>query len=561
MNKKRLLFFLIFFAPCLVAANTAMTFIINGISDKVLLNVEKRLDEWQQLKSSNEQNIEELHTQVINALQPFAYFKASVNINVISTQKTQITINPGPQTYITSLDVYVTGEGQFNPLIQKALKNITIKVGDPLLTPAYNKAKQSLMNAAQNAGYLHASFTRAEILIDEHNSAKITLIFNTGMLFYFGKVAFNPTTLNPGLLHRFVPFKYNQPYSTEQILKLNNDLSNSGYFSSVLVKPNISNEKQVPVNINLTPVSKYSYSLSGGYGTDTGARGRAGLYVTPVNQMGHKFNAIAQGSFTQNALQAQYLVPGQNPVADQYSLTGNFSNLNYDTGYSNALLLSLAQQHSVDYFKRALSINALYESFNYSQQPHSYEFMLYPKAKFTFSKTTNPLFSPSGYNLTLSTLGAGKITLSQISFAQGSLDAKAAYMFEPMRLRFYAHLIEGVTGIKDINQLPLSLALLLGGTDNMKAFSFNSIGPGKIISYGGFELQKEVVKNWYVIALYDAGDVYNPGSRLTQYDLGAALMWVSPVGPIKLGLAQEVHNNLQRLGTNPRLIISMGPDL
>ncbi len=543
-------------------AKSSASFIISGVSDKALANVEKRLEEVQQEKSLASSTPEELRLHVLNALQPFGYFKAQVSVRIVGAEKAVINISPGPFTYITSLEIKVSGDGANNPLIQKTLKEITLHVGDPLLMPDYNKAKLSITNTAESLGYLHGTYTKSEIIIKENNTAQVTLIFNTGPLFYFGQVQFNPSNIRPELLHRFVPFQYKQTYSTDLVLKLNNDLSSSGYFSSVLVKPQITDSQTtVPIDVQLRPVPKYSYSLGAGYGTDTGIRGRAGLYVVPVNEKGHKFNAIAQGSFTQNALQAQYLIPGKNPVTDQYNITGNFSNLNYSSGYSNAYLLSLGQQHNLDWYKRALSLNALYESFNYSQQPNSYEFMLYPKAKWTFRKTTNPLFSPTGYSISLTALGASKTFLSSNSFAQGSLDAKAAYMIKPIKLRLYVHALQGITAINDINQLPLSLALLLGGTDNMKAFSFNSIGPGKTISYAGFELQKEVVKNWYAIAFYDAGDVYNPSLKSILYDAGAAVMWVSPIGPIKLGLAQEISQTFQRVGSSPRLVISMGPDL
>lgn len=74
------------------------------------------------------------------------------------------------------------------------------------------------------------------------------------------------------------------------------------------------------------------------------------------------------------------------------------------------------------------------------------------------------------------------------------MDIKAAMRIEPLRLRLYGHAIQGVTAINNINQQPVSLALLLGGMDNLKAFGFNSIGPGRILSYGGFEIQKETKK-------------------------------------------------------------------
>jgi translocation and assembly module TamA len=555
---KRITYFLL--VP-LIQSAYAGSFVIEGVSGKPLSNLERRLEELEQEKPLESLTTEELTTQVKSALEPFGYLKAQVLTRIINSKKAHISISLGPLTYIQKVSVQLTGDGARNSILEKKRLSIPLKVNTPFLTAEYNKSKQMLSSTAEQLGYLHGSFSTARVLITKNNTAEIQLVFDTGPLFYFGQTQFNPTTINPELLHRFVPFHPGRTYSTDLILKLNNDLANSGYFNSVLVKPRIGETQTVPIDVHLEPVSKYSYSLGAGYGTDTGIRGRAGLFVTPVNPLGHKFSAIAQGSFTQNALQAQYLIPGANPVVDQYSLTGNFSNLNYDTGYSNAYLFSLAQQHHNNSFKRVLSINALYETFNYSLQPHQDQLLPYPKAKFSFSKTTSPLFSPTGFTLTLNALGASTALLSKISFAQASVDAKAAYMFNPLRLRFYGHAIQGVTAISDINQLPLSLALLLGGMDNLKAFSFNSIGPGKIISYGGLEVQKEVVKNWYLLAFYDAGDVYKPSIKATLYDVGAGLMWVSPVGPIKLGLAQEVSSSLQRIGTNPRLVISMGPDL
>jgi len=537
------------------------SFSVTGVNGKVLGNVEKRLSELQQLRPLNEISPGELREQIIKAIQPYGYFKALVDFQVMNDKKAAINIHTGPQIHISSLTAKLVGEGAHQIQLIKTTREIPLEVGDPLLTELYNLAKQNIINTAENLGYLHGVFQKSEIVVDEQtNTAQITLIFDTGPMFYFGQVQFDPTNINPDLLHRYVPFHDGQTYSTDQILKFNDYLSDSGYFSSVLVKPQIGDSNSVPVQVHLQPVSKYSYTFGAGYGTDTGIRGRAGLHIIPVNRQGHKFNLIAQGSFTQNALQAQYIIPGKNPMVDQYSITGNFSNLNYDAGYSNAYLLSLAQQHTLVHYKRNLSINTLYESFNYTLQPKNNQFLIYPRGSFNFNKTENLLFSPSGYSVTFNTLGSSRL-LSDISFIQTSVDAKMAYMIEPWRLRLYGHTIQGVTATNNINQLPLTLALLLGGTDNLKGYSFNSIGPGKIITYAGFELQKETKKNWYLVGFYDAGDVYNPISRHLQYDAGAALMWVSPIGPIKIGLAQTINARFERQSKNPRLIISMGPDL
>lgn len=542
--------------------NSGISITINGVSGKTQTNVEKHLKELQQLKPLTAFTPEELRDQVNKALQPFGYFKASVDVHFDNAKKLTVVIHPGPQITISRLIIELIGEGAQNPDLRIALNNTPLKTGIPFITEEYNQTKQSLIDTAESLGYMHANFKKNEILIDETQySAEITLIFDTGPLYYFGQVQFDPTYISPKLLHRFVPFQPGQAYSGDKVLQFNTNLANSGYFSSVLVKPQITESSTVPVQVHLKPVPKYSYTLGAGYGTDTGIRGRAALHVIPVNRRGHKFNLLGQGSFVQNALQAQYVIPGTNPITDQYSLTGNYSNLNYSAGYSNAWLLSLAQQHHVKNYKRLLSLNGLYEGFHYSEQNNTKQFLLYPKASFSFLKTQGLLFSPSGYNITLNGLAASTATLSTLNFAQFSIDAKGALRIEPWRLRLYGHLLQGFTAISNINQQPLSLALLLGGTDNLKAYSFNSIGPGKILSYAGFEIQKETKKNWYLIAFYDVGSVYNPEPRAFLHDVGAGLMWVSPIGPIKVGLAQAINSHWQRTSQNPRLVISMGPDL
>ncbi|KTD54100.1 surface antigen [Legionella sainthelensi] len=535
---------------------------LHGVSGKVEANVEKRLQELQKLKPLAQFSLEDLREQVLQAIQPFGYFKANVIIQRPNTQNLMVTIHPGPQIMISKVRLELKGEGTQNPALREVIKNVPLIPGTPLFTEQYEQTKLKLIDTAENQGYLHARFQKNEILIDEGNyTAEITLILDTGQLYYFGQIQFDPTYINPKLLHRFVPFHPGQVYSADKILQLNNELSNSGYFSSVLVKPQISENSSVPIQIHTEPVSKYSYTLGAGYGTDTGVRGRAALHVIPVNRQGHKFNLLAQGSFVQNALQAQYVIPGQNPVTDQYTLTGNFSNLNYSAGYSNSFLVSLAQQHRVKNYQRTLSLNSLYEGFHYALQHDTKQFLLYPKATLTFSKTKDLLFSPSGYNITINGLAANKIALSTINYAQTSLDAKAAIRIDPWRLRLYGHAIQGFIAINNIEQQPLSLALLLGGTDNLKAFSFNSIGPSRIISYAGFEVQKETKKNWYLVAFYDAGAIYNPNPLKSYYDAGGGLMWVSPIGPIKVGLAQAINHRWQRDSNSPRLVISMGPDL
>jgi translocation and assembly module TamA len=545
-----------------IFAEKPSTFNITGCSGKALKNVKKRLIELEQIKPLTRLSTQELNDQISEALKPFGYFASTVEIHKINDVKIQINIQKGPQVRISAVQIKLVGAGANQLKLLTIIKKSAVQVGNPLATEKYNKLKVQLTNAAEQLGYLHSKFLKAEVLIEVvSSSAQINMIFDTGPLFYFGQIKFSPSNISPDLMHRFVPFHPGEYYSIDKLLKFDNYLSNSGYFSSVLVQPQIGEGVDVPVIVHVEPIPKYTYSLGLGYGTDTGIRGRASLNVIPVNKWGHKFNAVAQGSLVQNVLQAQYQIPGTNPITDQFDITGNFSNLNYTAGSGNALLASLMHQHKTPNFNRNLSLNGLFEAFNYTLQPNRKEFMIYPKATFSFIKKDSPLFTPSGYNITLNGLGSDRLLGSNINVLQTSIDARIAYTIEPWRLRLYGHSFNGITAMNDINRLPLSLALLLGGADNLKGYSFNSIGPGKIVNYGGFEIQKETVKNWYLVGFFDAGNSYNPTPKNIKYDIGAAIMWVSPIGPIKIGLAQPVDNDLNRTSSYPRLVINMGPNL
>jgi translocation and assembly module TamA len=536
---------------------------ISGLSGDVLKNVESRLAEVYSETTPEMRTDHFYKLQVQKAIEPYGYFKSLITVSHKGKHNIHLSILPGPRMHVRRFEIKLEGLGAKNPELIKTSQTLPLRQGAPFDSTNYEETKQALFNAAENEGFLRASFTTAEIFIDlDANAADVILIFNTGPQYYFGHVKYDTTLIVPELLARYIPFERGGKYSTEQVLALNSQLSASGYFRDVTITPEIANEREVPIDVHLQPVSRFNYSLGAGYGTDTGIRGRAGLQVVPVNRYGHKLTAVAQGSFNENIIQTQYIIPGRNPVTDQYNLNASFSNLNYNAGLSNALLLSAAQRKMRNDFRRTLSVNALFENYYYTDQPKLKEEIVFPKAIFNFRNVEDDLFSPSGYNVAFTGLGALKPILSDISFLQGSIDAKAALTIEPISTRIYFHGIQGGTSIQNIDTLPLSIAQLLGGTENQKAYTFNSIGPGKILTFGGVEIQKELYKKWYAVGFYDLGNVSNPSPINYVYDAGGGIMWVSPVGPIKVAFAQAITSQFQRLpDRRPKLIISMGPDL
>jgi translocation and assembly module TamA len=580
-------------------------FKIIGLEKTQQKNVEHRLADLYAHPTNHRISKAILEDQVKKALMPYGFFNPSIHITAPRQKHAGvIRVNTGPQLKITQLTVHISGPGRENPEIQQAYHDLPIHIGDGFNSVLYEEAKNNLTNAAEHQGYLNSTFEEAAVFISpEKNQASILLHLNTGVRSYFGRITFttgrviptppvkdapplprlskiisilspegsnNPLlskkriVLSNRLLYRYVPFKYSHPYSNDDLMDFSANLKSSGYFKTIDIKPGhaSTNTRYVPIDVYLEPIERFRYSISGGYGTDTGARGRFGLHVTPVNSYGHKFDFIAQGSSNQNAAQAKYSIPGPDPVHDQFNINGGFNNLNYVSGNSQSGRLSLVYQHVTPKYKHILSLNGLHEAFRYDKQDPAERTVVYPRATLSWLEVTDPLFSPSGFNVTVNGLAATRAVFSSMSVSELILDAKGALTIDVIRTRFYGHILQSVTQVKDVYKLPLSLAQLLGGPENMKGFSYNSIGPGKILSYGGIEAQKETVPTWYVIAFIDKGTVYRPDPKLVQYDIGAGLMWRSPVGPIKMALAQPVNKRLDRMpDTGIRFVVNMGPDL
>lgn len=557
-----LLFALLVLPAFALTKGTDIRIKVSGISGEARENIILRLETFAQMRTNSLPDTESLRLEAEKALEPWGYFHARVNVET-SADTWRVQVTPGSVIRLSSVTCFLRGEGANNARLLNTLKTLPLKKGDAASSVAYENAKRVLLDAADKEGFLKAHFSQSILRIDvENNTAEAVIELDTGPQSYFGQVQFDPTYLSPELLRRYIPFKPGTPWSPDTLLAFNDNLAASGYFQSVSVRPLEADGNTVPIEVHLEPAAPMRYALGLGIGTDTGVRANAGLQVIPLNRAGHTFNANAQGSFRENILQGRYAIPGDNPLSTQYNLSGTLSNLNYDSGYSNAFTASAARLWRSPTLQHTVSLNMLFERYRYTGAPTLDKLTPYPQASLRLTNATNPLFTPSGYTLALNGLAANRAALSAVSFAQGSADLRLAYLIEPLRTRLYLHTLQAVNHTPNIDEVPFSLALLLGGADNLRALSYNALGPGKRLTYGGFEVQKETFKNWFVTGFVDVGDVWNPTPFSLYRDAGAGLLWISPVGPIRVGFAQPLNNQWQpMMDKKPRLVINMGPDL
>jgi translocation and assembly module TamA len=131
-----------------------------------------------------------------------------------------------------------------------------------------------------------------------------------------------------GLLQRFVRFKEGDAFPGEQLRNTQFALEDSAYFGSVTVATGDrdTTAKTVPITITGDRIRRDRYTVSAGYGTDTGVRGKATWDNRRVNQRGHRMQVELTASAVKTELIARYIIPVGDPSLEK---------LEFSTAYIN----------------------------------------------------------------------------------------------------------------------------------------------------------------------------------------------------------------------------------
>ncbi|HRD65534.1 MAG TPA: autotransporter assembly complex family protein [Candidatus Competibacter sp.] len=517
------------------------------------------------LHANAERNIRE-------ALQPFGYYEPAIESSLNRTAggwEARYRIQLGHPVHIAAVDVRVLGEAAQDPVFQKLLANLPLAKGQILDQPKYEQLKQNLETLATERGYFDARFAERTIEIDlQAYEAAIKLHYDTGKRYRFGDVTFKQSILSPKLLNRYPRFKPGDPYDANDLLKLQSDLGGSSYFSQIAVNASPdATTATAPVDVELTPNKKRKYSAGLGYGTDTGPRGKIKAEQRWINQQGHHYEAELQLSPIKSLLGFKYMIPGQDPITDEYAITAGYTMQNYDDQDYERIALGGSWQKQDGKWLKNYNLNLQYEDYQVGNEPRSTSLLLIPGLNWTWIDADDRLYATRGLLFGFELRGASTALLSDINFLQGILHLKwVRALNQDSRLIARGDL--GATAIReDFEDLPASLRFYTGGDTSVRGYAYNKIGPtdddgtvvgGKNLVVGSVEYEHRVWNDWSVAAFVDSGDAFDGASPEPKTGVGMGLRWRSPVGPVRIDFASGLD---RPPGDAFRFSFSIGPDL
>ena len=477
-----------------------------------------------------------------------------------------VDIEPGNRVALRDVNVDIVGSAETISLFDEVLERTSLQPGTALNQGLYENLKSVLSATAVEYGFFSARFSRSEIaLYIDDNVADVHLRFEPGERYRFGQFNIdNRTILSEEFIQRMIRLEEGQPYSSQEMFTLRNELNQSQYFRGINLYPDLGNavDQSIPIFIELEPRPRHVYSAGVGFTTDTGPRLRLAYDNRYVNRSGHGFESDANFSAIRTQTDMGYSIPLSDPINEKLQLGVGYLGEDTDTYESDRYTFQ------VNYLKqlsngwlRDIFINYQLEDYVIEESAESKLMIL--GGSFSRTKADNPVFTRHGWHLFGELKTASASLMSDTTFTQATAIGK--YIRSLGDLRLLSRLEVGATWTAEGTDLPASIRYFAGGDRALRGYKYQALGPvdenGEVVGgthliQAGVEFDFPVRDRWRLAAFYDAGNAFNDFDDFElKHTVGLGLRWISPIGPVRVDIAHPLDDG------GVRLHITMGPDL
>ncbi|MGR5068000.1 MULTISPECIES: autotransporter assembly complex protein TamA [Vibrio] len=511
-----------------------------------------------------------LEKSINEALNALGYYHATISYT--STKENDeliVNVTPGKPIRVKTMDVVISGEAKTDEEFINLIAKSPLKVGRVLNQGQYDSLKSGIRNLALQRGYFNGDFTlhRLEV-IPELNQAIVRLHYDSGIRYHFGDLDIIGSQIWEERVASLSPFKKGQPYLVSEVGEYNQNLSNTDWFSSVFVEPDLSKLKDgrdIPIKVSLAPAAKNQIETGIGYSTDMGVRGRLKWKKPWVSARGHSFNTALSLSKPEQTIIAGYKIPMDDVLREYYQVQFGLKHLdNRDTESLESNLAFGRYWLTDNGWHTVLYVRHLYENFSQGLQDDGVQFLL-PGTTLSRTRTRGGNMPMWGDKQSVTIEYGDPALLSEtrvLRLLGGTSWIRS--LGENNRGLFR---LEGGANITDeLEKLPPSLRFFAGGDNSIRGYGYESISPkdasgaltgAKYMLASTLEYQYRVYGNWWGAVFYDIGDAFNK-TPVWQSGVGVGVRWASPVGPVSIDFAWGLDAEPD---PDFRIHFSLGPEL
>lgn len=511
-----------------------------------------------------------LDQSITEALNALGYYHAKISYSISEgNDELIVNIHKGLPVKIKVMDVVISGEAKEDEEFANLIAKSPLKVGRILNQGEYDSLKSGIRNLALQRGYFNGDFKLNKLeVIPELNEANVRLHYDSGIRYHFGPVEITGSQIWENRVESMRPFEIDEPYLVSDVGEYNQNLSNTDWFSSVFVEPDLSkleDGRELPIKVSLAPAAKNQIETGIGYSTDTGVRGTLKWKKPWVSARGHSFNTALSLSKPEQTITAGYKIPLDDVLREYYQLQFGLKHLdNRDTESLESNLAVERHWLTDGGWHKTVYVRHLYENFSQGLQDDGVQFVL-PGATFSRTRVRGGSMPMWGDKQSVTVEYGDPALLSETRVLR--LLGRSSWIRGIGENHRGLFRLEGGANItEEFEKLSPSLRFFAGGDNNIRGYGYESISPvdesgaltgAKYILSSTLEYQYRVYGNWWAATFYDIGDAFNDTPEWKS-GAGVGIRWASPVGPVSFdfawGLDEKPNNEF-------RIHFSLGPEL
>ncbi len=550
---------------------------LSGLDEVQSKAVRREIDltQYARRKSVTDAQLESLvkrtPAQVSQSLETFGFYGATTAIKTRRDGKlwvVDLAVSPGAPVKVTAVDLTVVGPGSKDRGVAEFLRQIEGLEGKTFDHGIYESRKNALLAALRERGYFDAELEQRDVEVSRaKRTARIVLLWDSGVRYRFGRPKFEGSHLDPALMQRFLTFEPGEPYSARKLIEMQQRMTGSEYFDIIDVSPDIEGavDNVVPINVKVTPNKRTLYTAGVSIGTDSGAGVRGAIDRRYVNSLGHKFHAEGQFSQRLQGVLAEYRIPRPGRDQRQLAFGAGYARSEIEDTRSDVFSTAISDARLWRDWTRIVALKYLRSDFTIGRTAGQSN-LLYPELRLLRKETDDILFPRKGWSLDLALRGSPLEFAGGTRFLQFYGDARwIVPIGDKARALFRGAL--GTTQVNDFDSLPPELRFFAGGDRNIRGFNYQSIGErdadgaiigGRHLVAVSAEYELDVFREWSAAVFVDAGDAFND-SFDAKIALGVGARWRSPIGLVRLDVGVPIKHGDADSG--PQLHLVVGPDL
>ena len=518
--------------------------------------------------------------RVQQSLQALGYYRADIELDLTRGREQWtlvITVVPGAPVEIRKLDVRVLGEAGSDEAFQVLLDDPGLAPGDVFNHGRYEQFRRRLAALAQQRGYFDARFEKRLVTVEPIGGAvDISLHFDSGQRYAFGALRFDQDIIREELLQPLLNTTEGEPFDQQRLRETQAQLQRTGYFSAVLLVPELDQAEQgtVPLELQLFPAKRHSFDVGVGFSTDTRERVSLTWRTPKLNRLGHSQETRLQYSSINPSGRFTYSIPMTHPLNDIFQLTARLEDNEFGDLDSHQKELGLRREFRRDAWIYSYSLRGLNESWNSTGLRRQNDYLL-PGFSLSQRRRTGSLVNPdSGFSQWYRVEAGHSDFGSDIDLVR--LSANYGYIFslgEKHRVVLRSDLGAALLSDGDRSDLAPSLSFFAGGSQSIRGFSYQSIGNeitvedeggqertlvvgGERLATVSAEYQYSFTPSWRGSVFMDGGDAFDEGEFDANYGAGFGVHYVTQVGAIRL----EFANPLSKDNPSWRMHLAIGAE-